>query len=235
MNPTSVAAHSDLNGIVTAEAARELTDRIKMCVEQIWELIKQAYVSRAWIALEYRTWDDYCAAEFDRARIRIPREDRQEVVASMREIGMSTRAIAAATGLGYGTVQRDLPDHSGDPNGSPELVLGKDGKSYLPKPTDPELFPLPDPEEPLVATDVDEDNAVEAPRTRKRGPLTDSFLTARRKLVTDTKALTRLVDDDRFARHAAQLAHQHRSDLERARDALQAVIDRLPEQSAQEG
>lgn len=214
---------------MTAETARELTDRIKTYVEQAWKLIEQAYTSRAWVALDYGSWDDYCATEFDRARIRVPREERSAVVASMREIGMSTRAIAAATGVDDRTVRRDL----GAANAAPEVVTGRDGKTYPPKPAEPELFSLPDPEEPLVAIGVDEDNVVEAPRTRKRGPITDSFFTARRELVKDTKRLTQLVDDDRFDRHAAQLAHQHRSDLIRARDALQAVIDRLPEPSEQ--
>lgn len=44
-------------------------------------------------------------------------EERAEVAASLRESGLSLRAIAAATGEGYGTVRREL---SREPNGSPE-------------------------------------------------------------------------------------------------------------------
>ena len=38
---------------ITASQARELTDRIKVGVEAIWELVKQAYQARAWVALGY--------------------------------------------------------------------------------------------------------------------------------------------------------------------------------------
>lgn len=210
---------------VTEETARALTEQIRECVEHAWELIEQAFLSRAWTALGYATWDEYCAAEFDGARIRIPREDRAEVVASMREIGMSTRAIAAATGLGYGTVQRDLTDQSGDPNGSPDSVVGLDGKAYQPKPVDREDNTAPEDDEEQREPGG---SAQEAPSKRRR-PITESFATARWELLKKAESLARLAADDRFDRHADQLAQRYRSDLLRARDALQAVIDRLPE------
>ncbi|MFI6867583.1 hypothetical protein [Nocardia sp. NPDC050406] len=204
--------------VMTADAARELTDRIRTHLEVACELIKQAFASRAWSALGYGSWEDYCAGEFDNARVRIPREDRAEVVASMREIGMSTRAIAAATGLGYGTVQRDLREPSGDPNGSPDTVIGLDGKQYPPKPVAPQSdSPAPS----------DGGDAAKP----KRRPITKAFDATRYELVKNTKSLVRLAQDERFDRYAAQLAHSHRSDLIRARDALQSVIDRLPEHS----
>lgn len=102
---------------MTATDARALTDRIKVGVEAIWELIKQAYTERAWDALGYESWDDYCTREFGTSRLRLPREERTEVVASLRESGLSERAIASATGLGKGTVHREL---AGGPNGAPE-------------------------------------------------------------------------------------------------------------------
>lgn len=128
---------------LSVSEARDLTDRIKVGMEEVWELIKEAYTSRVWVSLGYSSWDDYCDREFESSRVKLPREERQEVVSSMREIGMSTRAIAAATGAGYGTIQREL---AGDPNGSPESepapVVGTDGKTYTPKPT-----PKPAPED----------------------------------------------------------------------------------------
>lgn len=120
--------------------ARDLTDRIKVGVEAIWELIKQAYQSRAWAALGYNSWDDYCTREFGTSRIRLPREERQEVVASMREIGMSTRAIASATGNSKSVIADDL---TGVRNRTPAPVTGTDGKTYTPKPR-PESEPEPD-------------------------------------------------------------------------------------------
>lgn len=113
--------------VISAQDARNLTDKIKAGTAALWELIKEAYASRAWASLGYASWDDYCTQEFGTSRIRLPREERREVVSSMREIGMSTRAIASATGAGYGTIAREL---SGDPNGSPAPVTGTDGKTY---------------------------------------------------------------------------------------------------------
>lgn len=104
---------------LTATDARALTDRIKVGVEAIWDLITQAYVERAWDVLGYSSWDDYCTREFGTSRLRLPREERSEVVASLRESGLSERAIASATGLGKGTIHREL---TGGPNGAPAPV-----------------------------------------------------------------------------------------------------------------
>ena len=130
---------------LSASQARELTDRIKVGVEAIWELVKQAFQSRAWAALGYDSWDDYCTREFGTSRIRLPREERQEVVASMREIGMSTRAIASATGVNQSTISRGLSrDANASPESEPAPVVGTDGKTYTPKPR-PEPEPVPAP------------------------------------------------------------------------------------------
>lgn len=91
-----------------AGAARALTDRIKVGVEAIWDLITQAYTQRAWTALGYSSWDDYCTREFGGTRLRLPREERTEVVASLRESGLSIRAIAAATGDSRGTIANEV-------------------------------------------------------------------------------------------------------------------------------
>ncbi|MEG8184273.1 hypothetical protein GZH49_38105 [Nocardia terpenica] len=226
MNPEPITVESSTSDALTTQGARELTDRIKSHVEQAWELIKQAYTARAWIPLGYGSWDDYCAAEFDRARIRVPREERAEIVASLREIGMSTRAIAVATGISQPTVRRDLAD-SGESFDSPDVVAGKDGKTYQPKLVDAEPIPSTEPEE-ASSGDGAEDERSEA-RSRRKPPITKSFDNVRRNLAQTTHQLVRLADDDRFDRYASQLAHQYLSDLIRARDALQGVIDRLPD------
>jgi hypothetical protein len=94
----------------------------------VWELIRDAYLREAWKPLGYGSWDMYCAAEFGTARLRVPREERAEVVGSLRDAGLSLRAIAAATGLGRGTVEREL---EGVPFGTGETkVTGLDGKTY---------------------------------------------------------------------------------------------------------
>lgn len=113
--------------VISAQDARNLTDKIKAGTAALWELIKEAYASRAWASLGYASWDDYCTQEFGTSRIRLPREERQEVVASMREIGMSVRAISSATGDHYSTVSRELGRVA---NATPSTVTGTDGKTY---------------------------------------------------------------------------------------------------------
>jgi hypothetical protein len=92
---------------LTPAEARKLTDRIKRDAESLWELIKQAYLGRAWIALNYPSWDVYCANEFGSLRLRLPREEREAVVRSLLESGLSNRAVASTLGVSEGTVRND--------------------------------------------------------------------------------------------------------------------------------
>lgn len=109
-----VPESTDTHVVITADAARRLTDQIKVAVEATWQLVIQAYESRAWLALGYSSWDDYCSREFGACRLRLPREERQEIVGSLRDAGLSIRAIAAATGVGRGTVEREHADQFAD-------------------------------------------------------------------------------------------------------------------------
>lgn len=140
---TALEVSSDLS----ATDARELTDNIKQSVGIVWRQIERAYLGRAWIALGYESWDDYCESEFDGARLRLPREERTMVVGSLRDAGMSIRAIAAATGVDAKTVQSDIrsgvgTSHTCDddivdaeivdagPITHTPTVTGADGKKY---------------------------------------------------------------------------------------------------------
>lgn len=133
--------------IPSVDEARALTDRIKVAVEGTWQMIREAYVSRAWAALGYDTWDAYCAAEFDTSRLALPREERREVVASLAESGLSTRAIGAAVGVSEATVRREMSTASsalGNDAVEPRRVIGVNGKTYVQPtpqpPSDEELF-----------------------------------------------------------------------------------------------
>ncbi len=108
------------------EEARSLTNRIRQCVAVAHESIVHAYKGRAWTALNYGSWDDYCEAEFGGARLPIPKADRSDVVALLRAEGMSTRAIGSALGLSKDTVHRDLAGVSDET----PAVTGADGKTY---------------------------------------------------------------------------------------------------------
>lgn len=138
---------------IGATEARELTQQIRLGLETAYVNIIAAYRGRAWQALGYTSWDSYCTGEFGNLALRPPREDREEVIHSMRDAGMSVRAIGTATGLGLATVHRGIteggvpggtPDRTGEgtnpldsssqeggeADSSPPRTMGLDGKSY---------------------------------------------------------------------------------------------------------
>lgn len=206
--------------VPTTDQARQLTDRIKVAVEGTWLLIQEAYTSRAWAVLGYESWDSYCNTEFGSARLRLPREERQEVVASLRESGLSLRAIASATGAAYNTVLKDVTQIE-----SPGEITGSDGKLYAAtRVSPPSAGPVDDSD--WVEPDEDfnqllgqsslgaphvraviENGLPEQPRAKRR-PLPEAFADAGRDLTRAAEKLTRLTEDDRFTRNRDATHHQ---------------------------
>jgi predicted DNA-binding protein YlxM (UPF0122 family) len=128
---------------LSAQQAREVTDKIRAGLEGVYQLIIEAYRGRVWTALGYGSWDEYVQREFGNQSLRPPLEERTEVVRSLRESGLSIRAIAAATQVSKGTVQNELTKSSGVQNWTPEQlstteeesgqrssIIGQDGKDY---------------------------------------------------------------------------------------------------------
>jgi hypothetical protein len=111
---------------MTADDARELVGLINAQLADLWDNVTRLYAGRGWLALGYGSWDEMCRAEFDTSHLRIPRSERAETVASLREAGLSVRAIAAATGDSVGTV------HAATQVFKTEHVevQGVDGKTY---------------------------------------------------------------------------------------------------------
>ncbi len=95
------------------EEAQALTQKIRVAADDLWGLVVVAYQARAWTAMGYRTWDVYVSKELGDLRFRLPREDRREIVQSLRDNGLSLRAIAAVTGYDKHTVSRDLAARGG--------------------------------------------------------------------------------------------------------------------------
>jgi hypothetical protein len=101
-----LVSHRDLD----ATQARAVTDRIRTKMGDLMGEIAKAHIGRAWLALGYATWNDYVKGEFDYAPLALPRQERKAVTHLLRKQGMSTRAIAAATGDSHMTVKRDLDE-----------------------------------------------------------------------------------------------------------------------------
>lgn len=126
--------------IASKHEAEDRAERIRTALSVSWDLIKDAWRAFDWQALGYPSWDAYCDGEFGTSRIRLPREERREVVSSMREIGMSTRAISAATGSSTKTITGDL--HQVSQSTTPAPVTGTDGKTYT-QPERPRATAIP--------------------------------------------------------------------------------------------
>ncbi len=145
---------------MNAADARAITDRMKTGVAVMSELIKDAYHGRVWDALGYSSWDEYVTREFGAGQLTIPKEDRTEYVASLRESGMSLRAIASATGVSEGTVRNTLSSAPTVQNyavddgeaadllaeelivAEPITIIGTNGKTYTPPAPKPAPTPV---------------------------------------------------------------------------------------------
>ncbi|MGV0868738.1 helix-turn-helix domain-containing protein [Corynebacterium kalidii] len=115
------------NQVLDKGTAERLVQEIRVMDAELWGKMMDLYEGRAWIALGFSSWGELCDTEFKANNFRIPREDRREVVMSMRERGMSTRAIAAATNMSPRTVRREV-DASGA--NAPVEITGENGKTY---------------------------------------------------------------------------------------------------------
>jgi hypothetical protein len=67
------AAHTeprDVRPPLTRHEARALTDSIRRSVERTWSQLEEAHERRAWVALDFPSWESYIVAEFGIRRSR---------------------------------------------------------------------------------------------------------------------------------------------------------------------
>lgn len=135
----------------TPTKAKALTDKIRKAADSTWEDIKKAYLGRIWLALDCKTWDEYVDKHYEGVPLSLPREKKKEAMQSLASAGLSSRAIAAATGVSQSTAARAVTDaapKSAESNDSPPVididpaditevegdegrtVVGQDGKQY---------------------------------------------------------------------------------------------------------
>src|SRR5690625_1045243 len=148
MNTHSI--QEEVEVVADSKTARDLTNKIRAGLEGVYQLIVQAFQQRVWLSLGYGSWDEYVRREFGNLSLRPPLEDREEVVQSLRDSGLSTRAIGSATHLSEATVRRTLAGASNDARDEsaahePSKVVGLDGKQYSPtKPAGSPIMNSPD-------------------------------------------------------------------------------------------
>lgn len=212
---------------LSATEARTLTDKIRTTLQFGHKLIVDAWKGSAWSALGYESWDAYCAGEFNEARmIRMDREQRREIVAEMRQAGMSTPAIASGIGVSKSTVHNDLPVLEERGVDLPDQITRTDGRGHSAR-----WASRPASQSPGVDTttgEIRDEPTVTQARSAPRRALTDQFFDAAYDLTKAVERVERLAADDRWSQNADKVAAKHRNDLIRTRDALQGVINRLP-------
>lgn len=117
--------------VATLDQARQRAERVRAGLDSYTRMrqdIADAYACRDWLALGYETWFAYLEGEYGPELRRLTRDERPAAVRDLRTQGMSTRQIAAATGVDARTVRRDLGQVGHD--APPAAVTGTDGKTY---------------------------------------------------------------------------------------------------------
>lgn len=121
-----------MNANLAEEQAADLVERIRVSFGAAvrffdlgCKLLVEAYQGRAWEALGLADWSAFVHHTFDVDRLKLTGSDRAEIVAALRDGGLSMRAVATATGLGLGTVHRELTPHV--PGGTDAEAEGSGG------------------------------------------------------------------------------------------------------------
>ena len=215
-------------GPLSEREARQLTQEIAQTLALAWDLVVTAYQRRVWEPLGYGSWDSYCRAELGSTRLRLPAEEREQAVRSLRSAGLSTRAIAAATGTSKGTVHRIATAPGGavaDANPRPEAVTGLNGKSYR--------VVVPEGTTPLDAEIVDDaphpvmSPTPAPPSGGKRRPLAEQARDAGWEIRRAAERITRIVGDDRLPINKQQVSTALRAHLLFVAQAVSAALDQL--------
>ena len=230
------AVAKSANKPLTRSEARELTDCIKGAIAIAWDLIVKAYDERAWTALGYAKWDEYCEAEFGTTRLRLPREERAEVVASLRESGLSIRAIASATGLSKNTVQSDVSQiGTTAPGGVTESTPGQtdrvaaalaaaqakqDVAPVEPIVVTPEMMP-----ERITGIDGKSYPKPTVATKPRRWPISNDAVKISLELSRVVNRMRKLVDDDRFTANRDMIGRQFRPYLPAGIEVLNRLDD----------
>lgn len=222
---------------LTADEARRLTERIRLTahtaresIEKLHALVDEAKAGNAHLALGYASWTAYLADVMGEEPLRLARDQRQELVGFLAGEGMSTRAIAPIVGVKQPQVVKDLAEQRQViPTESPEPAPQETARSVVAA-----AFARRDePTSPPKVTGLDGKTyakpAPAAPKTPQRRALPDQFFDASYDLQKVVERIERLAADDRFPQNKEQISAKHRSDLLRGIDALQGVVDRLPQ------
>jgi hypothetical protein len=241
--------------VMDADDARRLTERIRLTaysaresIARLHDLVDEAKAGSAHLALGYPSWTAYLADVFGEEPLRLPRDQRQELVGYLAGEGMSSRAIAPIVGASRRTIDADVkqvgniahlnvtvdrttgeilaPTNDPEPAPSP---AAQDAGMAIPRQSqgEPEPEGASGPARPPVTGLDGKTYTRPAPKAAPRRDLTKQFFDAAYDLTKQVERIHRLTEDDRFPQNAEKVAAKHRNDLLRCQDLLEQVISRL--------
>ena len=227
--------------LMTENRARALTAEIRLIVGSVYDqierlkgLVDEAEAGNAHEVLGYASWTAYLVDVLGDQKLHLRRADRQELVGFLADKGMSTRGTAAALGVSKNTVTADRQvSQPGTPEPAPsprDVDSTEDAVAGLRRTMADNPGPAldaPTTKYPTPTTGLDGKRYPRIDRPRRRAPLPDAFRSATFELTKAIGRVSRLLGDDRFDTNAASIALVNHSDLVRARNALQGMIDRL--------
>ncbi len=160
--------------VIDATEARRRFERIQIVaqsarerLEHLRDLTEEAKARGDDRALGYASWTDYLSDALGAEPMRLPREQRHELVSYLAGEGMPTTAIAPIVGAGQSTVDRDVKQLTQMGRLQlPEKVMGRDGKEYS-RP-EPKLEPELDTDSIPTLSDDDRNKLVTAGRVIKK-------------------------------------------------------------------
>lgn len=92
---------------LTEAEARQSVAAAKRGLEAAADEIVRQISGRAWLSLGYPDWDSMREAEYQGPAVIVPRAGRPEIVARLREEGLSQQQVASTLGVSHQTVGRD--------------------------------------------------------------------------------------------------------------------------------
>lgn len=211
---------------IAQDDAERLATRIGLRLESMadsWAgalpLIREAIDREAFRALGYRSHGDFIADRFGNALSKLGMDLRREVTRELSDAGLSTRAIASATGVSHVQVAKDIRAGVNPVNTS---VIGEPraGLTEVPEIADPvsidqstgEIIDAPRVEEHTVTEKTKVTTGIDgkeykrpASRAPQRKPLIDEVRKARDEIYSGISRLQAVVEDDRFTNNKADI------------------------------
>lgn len=234
------------------DAARRITERIRRKaltirdnLEGLQRLVEEAKAGNVHQVLGYPSWTAYLSETLGSEPLRLPRDQRQELVGYLAGEGMSSRAIAPIAGVSQQQVVRDRQvTHEVSPAPNPEdedtysdLVIGDQdqferaltqaraeedlGRENVARHLQSIVYDRPK----VVGLDGKTYTGAEPQKVRRR-PWPAAAADATYRLDKVTTTITNLVLDDRFPTYRNE--PRFWNDLARAVEALQGVLDNRP-------